>query len=421
MESRMTPKCHVRFGERGRETRLVRARQVRSAPTPFSPLLANIYLHELDRYVEDTLMPAYTTGKARRVNPAYRTLVSRAAVARKRGDAEANLRFRREMRQISSKDPFDPSYRRLRYVRYADDFLLGFAGPKSEAEAIRTRLGAFLAQQLKLTLSPEKTVITHAGDAKAQFLGYEITVSKAHSALDRHRRRSTNGVIALLMPQKVVRTIRARYGRGRTILHRPELLADNDYTIVQRYQAVLRGIYHYYCLATNVGQRRRMHAVKYILATSLAKTLASKHRCLVTKTFHKHQAQLHGQPGLRVVVNRPDKNPLVAVFGGIPFTRNPRGLRAMDGVWQAGWYAAGGDRSELVQHLLAEQCALCRTPGPVQMHHIRKLADLRRPGRRPKADWQKILSARRRKALPVCAACHDAIHSGHYHGPSLKD
>jgi group II intron reverse transcriptase/maturase len=209
-----------------------------------SPLLANIYLHELDRYVEDTLRPAYTTGEARRINPAYQTLVARAAAARKKGDAEANVRLRRAMRQIPSKDRFDPDYRRLRYVRYADDFLLGFAGPKREAEAIRTRLGEFVAHQLKLTLSPEKTLITHAGDAKATFLGYEITVSKAHSALDRHGKRSTNGVMALLMPQKVVRTIRAHYSRGRTILHRPELLADTDYTIVQRYQAVLRGIYH---------------------------------------------------------------------------------------------------------------------------------------------------------------------------------
>ena len=386
-----------------------------------SPLLANIYLHELDRYVEDTLRPAYTRGEARRINPAYQALVTRAAAARKKGDVEVHVRLRQAMRQIPSKDRFDPDYRRLRYVRYADDFLLGFAGPKCEAEAIRTRLGAFLAQQLKLTLSPEKTVITHAGDAKATFLGYEITVSKAHNALDRHGKRSTNGVIALLMPQQVVRTIRAQYGRGRTILHRPELLADTDYTIVQRYQAVLRGIYHYYCLATNVGQRRRMHAVKHILATSLAKTLASKHQCSVTKIFRRHQAQIHGQPGLRVVVNRPDKDPLVAVFGGIPFTRKPRGHGTADVAWQAGWYAAGGDRSEVVQHVLAEQCALCRTPGPVQMHHLRTLADLNRPGRRPKAEWQKILAARRRKALPVCAACHDAIHSGHYHGPALTD
>jgi group II intron reverse transcriptase/maturase len=136
-----------------------------------SPILANIYLNELDRFVEDTLIPAYERGERRRSNPEYYGLCNRIAAARKREDFEEVNRLKRERRKLTSQDPLDPDYRRLRYVRYADDFLLGFIGPKNEAEKVRERLDEFLEQRLKLTLSKEKTLITHAADDKAKFLG----------------------------------------------------------------------------------------------------------------------------------------------------------------------------------------------------------------------------------------------------------
>src|SRR5262249_40269117 len=139
-----------------------------------SPLLANVYLNELDWFVEDTLGPQYTRGERRRVNPLYDRVGSLLAQARRERDLAEVKRLTAERRKVLCSDPLDEGYRRLRYVRYADDFLLGFVGPASEARAVRDRIGEFLAEKLKLTLSAEKTLITHAGDDKARFLGYEI-------------------------------------------------------------------------------------------------------------------------------------------------------------------------------------------------------------------------------------------------------
>ena len=383
-----------------------------------SPLLANIYLNDLDRYVEDTLVPAYTRGERRKPNQEYRRLAKRMHRRRKRGDHEEAERLKVELRKYPAVDVFDPDYRRLRYIRYADDFLLGFAGPKKEAEEIRDRLSEFLSQKLKLTLSAEKTLITHAMDEKANFLGYEITGTRDQNLISDDGRRATNGVMALLMPQKVVRELRSEYSERGKITHRSDALLDTDYTIIQRYQSVLRGIYNYYCMAINVGQRSRMNYVKWMLETSLARTLASKHKCSVSGIFRKYQRIVNDQKVLCVVVERPDKNPLVAIFGGIEFSRKPDGLGIVNTDLEKSWYRHATHRSEVVQRLIAGKCELCGAKGPVQMHHIRKLADLDRPGRRPKAEWQKIMAARRRKTLAVCEDCHVKIHNGRYDGPS---
>ena len=102
---------------------------------------------------------------------------------------------------MPSKDIHDPGYRRLRYCRYADDHLLGFAGPKSEAEKIKARLWQFLRDELKLELSEEKTLITHARTSAARFLGYEITVQHNDTAVTRGR-RSVNGSVRLGCPPR---------------------------------------------------------------------------------------------------------------------------------------------------------------------------------------------------------------------------
>jgi hypothetical protein len=311
----------------------------------------------------------------------------------------------------------DPDYRRLRYVRYADDFLLGFVGPKNEAEEIRQRLGEFLERELKLTLSAEKTLITHATDDKAKFLGYEIQSRKTGSRVDKSGRRTTNGCIQLLMPWKVVGKYRSLYSKRGKIIHRAELLRDTDYTILQRYQGVLAGLYNFYCMAVNVS--KRMQRIKLILETSLGKTLASKFRCRVTRIFRRYKVAGAEPTMLRVVIERPDKAPLIAIFGGIRFERKPEGLGTTEDSILGAWFKPGGSRSEVVQRLLAGKCELCGFEGLTEVHHIRKLADLDQPGRRPKEPWEKIMSARKRKTLVVCGDCHDAIHAGRYDGPRL--
>ena len=384
-----------------------------------SPLLANIYLNELDRFVEDTLLPAYTRGKQHTHNPEYHRIASQLGKARRREnpDIDRIRSLKRELRKLPSKDPCDSDYRRLRYVRYADDFLLGFAGPKEEAAEIRDRVGEFLAQKLRLTLSTEKTLITHASDEKARFLGYEITTTRKGCLLDERGRRTTNGRISLLMPQKVVRKYRDRLSDGGKVIHRAELLQDTDYTILERYQGVLRGLYNYYCMATNVS--RRMGKLKWILESSLTKTLAHKLKISVTQVYEKYRALLLDTKVLRVVVNRPGREPLISLFGGISFERKPEGMGTIDLDTTRAWFKPGGKRSEVVQRLVAARCELCGTEGPLQAHHIRKLADIDRPGRRPKATWEKIMAARKRKTLMVCEKCHQDIHAGQHDGSAL--
>jgi len=269
----------------------------------------------------------------------------------------------------------------------------------------------------------EKTFITHAVTDKAKFLGYEITVTRANTRITSSGGRGANGDIALLMPAKVVQTYRRKFSSGGKITHRTELTPETDYTIVQRYQSVLRGIYNYYCMAVNVS--RRMARIKWILETSLTKTLAHKHKCSVRRIYRKYQYVDNSdnqRKMLRVVIQRHDRCPLTAVFGGFPLKRRPKGKGLGDFRFQTAWFAASSSRSEVVDRLLAERCELCGLKDVlVHMHHIRKLADIDRPGRRPKANWEKVMAARRRKSLAVCKDCHQRIHTSTYNGPSPRN
>ena len=144
-----------------------------------SPILSNIYLDKLDQFVEQELIPQYTQGRIRRHNPEYRRLNDRRRCARKKDDRATARELLRQMRTVPCGDPMDPGYRRLRYCRYADDEILGFTGPKAEAEEIKSKLAVFLREELALTLSADKTLITHARTQAARFLGYEISAPRS--------------------------------------------------------------------------------------------------------------------------------------------------------------------------------------------------------------------------------------------------
>jgi reverse transcriptase-like protein len=139
-----------------------------------SPILSNIYLDKLDKFVETVLLPKYNQEKRRAKNPAYQCSENAIARAKRRGDRKALHTLRKQPRTLPSQHPQDPNYRRLRYVRYADDWALGFSGPRTEAEEIKREIRDFLQETLRLELSEEKTLITHARTGAAKFLGYEI-------------------------------------------------------------------------------------------------------------------------------------------------------------------------------------------------------------------------------------------------------
>jgi len=209
-----------------------------------------------------------------------------------------------------------------------------------------------------------------------------------------------------------------RYSRGGKVIHQKEIMDETDYTIVQRFQSVLKGLYEYYCLASNVA--RRVGHVRWILETSLLKTLASKHRCSVNRIDATYRVPNQKYKTYRVVITRSGKEPLVATFGGMSLGKNPDGRGGNDFDPNLAWHRPAGTRSEAVMHLIYGKCVICGCDGPVQMHHIRKLADVNRPGRRPKEQWERIMAARRRKFIPVCKGCHEDIHAGRHDGPRLR-
>ncbi|MEE3451602.1 MAG: reverse transcriptase domain-containing protein [Acutalibacteraceae bacterium] len=373
-----------------------------------SPILANIYLNEFDTWIEQAMLGKYNIGKRKRANPEYSRMNARIAECYKNGDVETAKKLKLQRREMSSVDTHDDSYRRLRYVRYADDFILGFTGPKSEAEIIKSKIGEFLSDKLKLELSVKKTLITNAGTKAARFLNYEIKVQNANDYIQ-NGRRTANGVIGLFVPKDVIDEKCAKYMKKGKTIHRGELLQDDDFSIVAKYQSEYRGIVQYYILAQNLCWFSKLH---WIMEGSLLKTLAFKHRSTMKKVKAKYQSEnVDKRTGktlkcLKVVVERKDKRPLIAQWGGISL------VHQRHAVIEDTPYQVRGGRTELLKRLLADQCELCGSTENIEVHHIRKLADLNVKGRKEKSVWAQIMATRNRKTLVVCQKCHNKIHYG---------
>ena len=372
-----------------------------------SPILANVYLDRLDRFVEGVLLPDYNRGMKRKRNQEYQRLESRARYFLSAGRGKEAAALRPLMRSLPANDTHDPAYRRLRYIRYADDFLLGFAGPKDEADEIKARIGMFLRDNLKLELSDAKTLVTHGRTQAARFLGYEVVVQGNDTKLDASGRRSVNGIIGLRVPQDVVRAKSAAYMRDGKPQQRGERLHDSPYSIVEQYQAEFRGVVNYYRRATNLSA---LNHLRWVMEMSLAKTLASKLKISVSQVFKRYKTTIQTDNGprkvLMVKVDEPGKKPLVTYWGGVSLARdNTATLIDKHPPILNG-------RTELVQRLLADTCELCGSTVKVQVHHIRAMKDLRKKGRTERPAWVEMMAQRRRKTLVVCAPCHADIHAG---------
>jgi group II intron reverse transcriptase/maturase len=366
-----------------------------------SPILSNIYLDRLDKFAETVLIPEYTRGTVRKMNPDYAKVTAAIGKAFRRGDRTAARRLRAQRRGIPRGDVRDPRYRRLRYIRYADDHLLGFTGPKAEAEQIKARLAAFLRDDLRLELSQGKTLITHARTQAASFLGYEITVQHSRD------RPMVNGVVRLRVPQAVIKARCAPYLSHGKPERRAALMNLPDTLIISTYGAQYRGIVQYYLLASDVFRLARL---RWVAETSLLKTLAAKHRTTVTAMARKHRATITTPHGPRTcfqaTATREGRKPLVVRFGGVPLKRQKKAVitdRLPDPPTR---------RKELIQRLRTRRCEYCETSADVEIHQVRKLADLTRAGR-PQPRWAHLMARMRRKTLVVCSPCHQAIHHGH--------
>lgn len=369
-----------------------------------SPVLSNIYLSKLDNYVETVLIPQHTRGAARRHNRAHTAIRQALRRARQRSDRTAVRQLQRRMRSMPSQDVNDPGYRRLRYSRYADDHLLGFTGPKAEAEQIKDQLAAFLRDELKLELNADKTLVTHARTQAARYLGYEIITQRSDTKVTRGR-RSINGTIALRVPRDVITAKCAPYLRRGKPEARSGLCNLDDYEIVATYGAEYRGIVQYYLLAVDVWRLARL---RWVAETSMLKTLAAKHKSTVPKVATKYKTVVQTPHGKRTCfqacLERDSKQPLVARFGGIPLARR-KDATLVDRVPKPVTYPV----KELTARLRRGRCELCEQTGPVQVHQVRNLAQLGAPGPAQPA-WAALMARKRRKTLVVCQPCHETIH-----------
>lgn len=385
-----------------------------------SPLLSNIYLNELDQYVEQYI-ENYNKGDKRTHNITYHNLASKIA-KRKRNNKrdwftlteeqkEERLKelkaLYKELQSHDSKDLFDPNYRRLKYVRYADDFILGVIGSKKEAEQIKHDLKTFLKEHLKLELSDEKTLITHS-KKNARFLGYDIRVVR-----DWHRMKMPNGTkkrkfnyqTKLFVPhekyiQKLVQLNALKIGRnnGWKPVHRPYLVHNDDLEIIRTYNAEIEGYYNYYRLASNVHV---LQSFRQTMKYSMIKTYANKYKSTVSKIISKHN--IDGKFGVRYETK---EGPKIAYFTEQRMEKNDAVKQSIVDIVENTLIYSG--RTSLIDRLLAEKCEWCGATGtPLEMHHIHKLKDLK-----GKKMWEQRMIARRRKTMALCVSCHHDLHNG---------
>ena len=374
-----------------------------------SPLLTNVYLDVFDKWVEKELLPKHNRSlnpipsRGRRKNPLYSTLSSRMSKAKKRGDIETYKLNRKLRENVPSVITDDEGFRKLEYVRYADDFLLSFAGPKSEAMEIKEEIRKFLKDKLKLEMSEEKTLITHARTKRAKFLGYEV------SLFQNNQKKVLNGKMRFSIPKKVITEAMRKYTKKGKPIHRGSLQMETDLEIIWTYQSEYRGLVQYYQMAHNIDT---LTQVRWVCQNSLLKTLAAKYRTSTGKIKKKYGTTVEIN-GFRYKViearfERKGKNPIIARFGGIPLARNPIPAKITDTKRKS----FGRTRSEITERLKAENCEMCGKEGMVEMHHVRKLKDVNKPGRKNKPAWVHRMAAIRRKTLACCPECHNGIHAG---------
>ena len=383
-----------------------------------SPLLANIYLHELDAYIEEVLIPQYTRGKKRADNREYGNLAYAIKCARNTGDQKRVQELELQRRKLPSQDVHDPNFRRLKYIRYADDFILSFIGTKSEAEEIKAAISAFLKEKLHLEMSASKTLITHSRTEHARFLGYDISVYHADDKISPRsgtltKTRSVNGCIRLGIPYGKVDELARRYMRGEKPIHEAGLLAFSDAQIIDVYQQRFRGVAEYYKFATD---RNALRKLKYVMEVSLTKTLANKFKSTVARMYQKYGGKRTVQEYTYkvLVVEVPTKNGTRYIYwGGIPLKVIKTGTEVLDDN-NGRRNVTFSSRTDLVQRLQANECEICGSQENCEVHHVRKLADLkdRWRGRKEKPAWVTTMIAMQRKTLVVCAKCHVAIHTG---------
>ena len=392
-----------------------------------SPILANIYMNELDSYMAE-YAEKFNCGNRRKINPAFKKKldvcrgkeqrlkrnISKMSVEEKEGLIAEIRELRRSLKSIPYSDQMDDSYKRICYIRYADDFLIGVIGSKEDAEQIKQDVGCFIRDKLHLEMSEEKTLITHGHDA-AKFLGYEVTIAKGeHNKKTKTgaTRRVNNGKVLLYVPHdKWVKrlfsynALKIKYDKQNgnkevwEPVRRTRLLHLDDLEILNQYNAEIRGLYNYYRLANNVSVLNNFY---YVMRYSMLKTFAGKYRTRISRIIRKYRQ------GKDFVVEYPKKNGKVGkvLFYNNGFRRDTKVESGNPDIVARIFENYG--RNSLIKRLQANRCEWCGAENvPLEIHHVRKLKDL--SGRK---QWEIAMIGRKRKTMALCVYCHDKLHAG---------
>jgi len=382
-----------------------------------SPILANIYLHKLDEFVEQ-LQAGLEKGEKRKHNLEYKRLQDRRLYLAKQGKTKTReyQELGVRMKKLPSMDTKDPDFIRIKYIRYADDWVIGVTGPHVLAEDIKRKARNFLSTELKLTLSEKKTVITNSRTQEAKFLGYRIRLGRTDKEQKQtvttngsgkvFKRRSTGSEIVLKAPmEEVIKKLQTKGfcdEDGNPIHRAPWQELDED-QIVNLYSSINRGIQQYYRPTDNWA---RVQKVQYILKFSLAKTLAGKRKSKISRV-------ISGNGDIKIRTMRKGKEKEIVFYQNHDWTSKRDGFTNAAKVDIVQMNLRMRTRSKL-----GLPCCICGDSERVQMHHvrhIRKMTEKRAKG------FTRVMSALNRKQIPVCQRCHRLIHAGQYNGMSLKD
>lgn len=389
-----------------------------------SPILANVLLHELDRFMQD-LKARFDAGERRRINPVYGRYKGKIGRLRKKWDSlkgkEEALpilqgikreiqRLDRLRKSIPSGDPFDEGYKRLYYCRYADDFCIGIIGTYADAEQIRQEVKRLIEETLKLTIAEEKSHIRRSKEGTG-FLGYWVKTYSADRVIKvkcgpRHTtRKSVSERIQLHIPPEKPQQfcVSKNYGNYATMKarHKREFATLSDAEIILAYNGELRGLANYYALA--VGVKGKLNKLARIQWVSLLKTLANKHKTSVNKVAKR----LKSDTSYALVLKEGQKTRTIPIFRLKDLKPPEENAPKLDVQFNS--LALTLNHSELLRRLNAAVCEYCETTkGPFEVHHIRKMKDVAQG----KAFWQKMMAARNRKTLILCLRCHQQLHAG---------
>jgi|SRR5579885_2561751 group II intron reverse transcriptase/maturase len=388
-----------------------------------SPILSNIYLHELDTFMSD-MMARFNTGKKRRPNPPYSHYCKKIKIIRKRVDqgkkdlASAKKEIaalEKARRPFAAGDPFDATYKRLRYCRYADDFVIGVIGSKQDAETVMAEVKAYLSTELKLSISEEKSKIVHAKEG-VTFLGYTVKVYTGRRIITVKRgyhhakMKSVSEQLQLHIPKGRLEQFCTDKGYGNfqafDALHRRQFANLSELEILTIYNAELRGLANYYALAHSV--KGRFNKLYRLWQLSLFKTLADKRQRTVSQVARSLRLD-DGGYGLHYQVKGETR---VLKLFRLKTWQPPVGSSAkVDHVPRP---TLALNSTELIHRLNAGKCEYCETTrGPFEVHHVRGLKSIKDG----KELWERMMIARRRKTLVLCRRCHHLLTVGKLPAP----